>query len=204
MAESRSSFSSADTPHGLAKRRLVKGYCGGLFARELEGSKFWKVDEDEYSIAYIDAFCWRGEYDSRDRRGQGDCSDDEEEEGSDDIAKWGSPIIALDRGLDRCQLMISKQSSIMSVIFLAIHFVFNDIEWENITHLYKLTKTWMEKYGWKREKTNLDKEWVDQEGKSFSCLWIFDPPLRSPSWLIRTTFVAGRRSKSQKQGRLSL
>ena len=70
MAESKSSFSSADTPHGLAKRKLVKGYCGGLFARELEASKFGKADDDEYSVAYIDAFSWRGEYDARDRRGQ--------------------------------------------------------------------------------------------------------------------------------------
>ena len=90
--EGRSSFSSADTPHGFAKRKLVKGYCGGLFGRELEGSKFFKADEDEYTIGYIDAFCWRGEYDARERRGQvvGGESSEEEEMSSDDIAKWGS------------------------------------------------------------------------------------------------------------------
>ena len=198
MAESKSSFSSADTPHGLAKRKLVKGYCGGLFARELETSKFRKVDDDEYSVAYIDAFSWRGEYDARDRRGQvvnADSSGEEEEAGPDDIAKWGSPIIALDRGLDRCQQMTSKYLNPMRVLFLAIHFVFNDIEWDNIKHLYKLTKIWMAKYGWKREQIcekspNLDNEWDVQERRRFSCLWRFDPPLGSP-WLIRTTFVAG-------------
>jgi len=59
MSEGRSSFSSADIAHGLAKRRLVKGYCGGLFGRELEGSKFSKKDQDEYLLAYIDGFSWR-------------------------------------------------------------------------------------------------------------------------------------------------
>ena len=191
--EGKSSFSSADTPHGFAKRKLVKGYCGGLFGRELERSKFFKADEDEYTIGYIDAFCWRGEYDARERRGQGrgvNINSPDEEEDPDDIAKWGSPIIALDRGLDRCQQMTSKCS--MSVLFLAIHFVFNDIQLDNIKHLYKLTKVWMSKYGWTREEQfpDLDNETNIQEGQSFSCLWRFDPDLGSP-WLIRTTFVAG-------------
>ena len=198
MAEGRSSFSSADTPHGLTKRKLVKGYCGGLFGRELEASKFWKADDDEYSVAYIDAFCWRGEYDARDRRSGGvNAESSEEEEGvahsSDDIAKWGSPIIALDRGLDRCHQMTLNLKYPMSVLFLAIHFVFNDLEWDNIKHLYKLTKVWMAKYRWIREKISpdLDNEWnIQEEEKSFSCLWRFDPPRGSP-WLIRTTFVAG-------------
>ena len=63
MAEGGASFSDFDTPHGLAKRRLVKGYCGGLFGRELESAKFVRpmsTCKDEFRVAYIDAFCWRG------------------------------------------------------------------------------------------------------------------------------------------------
>ena len=74
--------------------------------------------------------------------------------------------------------------------FLAIHFVFNDIEEDNINNLYKLTKKWMAKYEWKREKIILDNEMKIPKGKSFSRLWRFDPPLGSP-WLIRTTFFVG-------------
>ena len=200
MAEGRSSFSSADTAHGLAKRRLVKGYCGGLFGRELEGSKFSKIDQDEYLLAYIDGFSWRGEYDSRDKRGQkfhadnSEEEDEEEEADKDDIAFWGSPIIALDRGLDRCQQIFARGVfRIFLAPFLAIHFLFNDTERENIIHLYKLTKTWMAKYGWRREKhnPNLDDMWPAEEGRNFSRLWRFDLPVGSP-WLIRTTFTVGQ------------
>merc|ERR1712013_271689 len=97
-------FNEADTAHGLVKRRLVKGYCGGLFARELESTKFKSVPSGHYCVQYVDAFSWRGAYGGPNTRNSQSMTDQHE----DDIEKMGSPIIALDRGLDRCKEMTKR------------------------------------------------------------------------------------------------
>ena len=109
-------FNEVDTPHGLAKRRLVKGYCGGLFARELELTKFRSVTPGHYCVQYVDAFSWRGEYGGPNTRN----SQSQTDEQDNDIEKMGSPIIALDRGLDRCKEMTKRIVSFPDKILLAI------------------------------------------------------------------------------------
>jgi len=145
-------FNEADTAHGLVKRRLVKGYCGGLFARELESTKFKRVPSGHYCVQYVDAFSWRGEYGGPTTRNSQSLTD----EHKDDIEKMGSPIIALDRGLDRCKVMTKRSLSFPSQILLAIHFIFNDISSENISHLKKLVVEVLKSYNWEEEKDNVD------------------------------------------------
>ena len=187
MAGAGASFAEVDTPHGLAKRMLVKGYCGGLFGRELELAKFRNLSGSNYCVQYVDAFSWRGEYGGPNTR-----SINMEEDGEEDIARMGSPIIALDRGLDRCQEMAKRSYRFPYPILLAIHFVFNDINHDNISNLKKLVKEWLHKYNWEQEIENID-GLENENSKSKSYLWRYIPMKHEgKSWLIRTTFVTGK------------
>ena len=227
MADGGASFSDFDTPHGLAKRRLVKGYCGGLFGRELESAKFERTClGDKFRVAYVDAFCWRGEcrvqHDGPGTRSQEDSdedgdSDQEDQEndgdgGSDqeeDIARMGSPIIALDRGLDRIKIMAQNARNInLLQKFNAIHYVFNDISKENILNLMKLVFKMMAMYGWDgiatvtQTKYNLRvKEFLRGEKRKgekdnkrdITFQWCLKSAfLEGSSWQIKTTFVIGK------------
>lgn len=215
MAECGASFSDSDTPHGLAKRRLVKGYCGGLFGRELEAAKFthpMSTNRNEFRVAYIDAFCWRGEYrvqhDGPGTRSQEESDDDGDSDQEEDIALMGSPIIALDRGLDRCKIMSENTNArIIERLrkFNAIHYVFNDISTENILNLIKLVCKNMAKYGWQnmgkqedgrnqQEFMNGGKRKVEKDKKNditfrWRLKYAFD---QGSSWWIKTTFVIGK------------
>lgn len=124
-------FSPQDTPHGLAKRRILKSYLSSFFARGIEGVKYdryrWSKYSSTYATAYVDGFSFRGEYSSdapitRSRASQID------EHFYEDISFKGSPIIALDRALDI--LKNAKEQRLDQfdfMIFKTCHFVFNDI-----------------------------------------------------------------------------
>ena len=181
-------FNEADTAHGLVKRRLVKGYCGGLFARELESTKFKSVPSGHYCVQYVDAFSWRGEYGGPNTRNSQSLTDEQD----DDIEKMGSPIIALDRGLDRCKVMTKRSLSFPSQILLAIHFIFNDISSENVSHLKTLVVEVLKSYNWEEEKDNVDGyEKMNKNSESF--LWRYSTvKSEGKLWIIRTTFVVGK------------
>ena len=145
-------FSPLDTPHGLAKRRILKSYLSSFFARAIEGVKYdrnrWWKYSSTYATAYVDGFSFRGEYSSdapitRSRASQLDEGLDE------DISIKGSPIIALDRALDI--LKNAKEQRLEQFdfkIFQSCHFVFNDVNNDNINNLFKIAQQTIKKYGW--------------------------------------------------------
>jgi len=147
-------FSPQDTPHGLAKRRILKSYLSSFFARGIERTKYdhnrWSKYSSTYAVAYVDGFSFRGEYTS-DAPVTRFRPISLQEGVNEDISFKGSPIIALDRALDI--LKNSKEQRLEHFdfqIFQTCHFVFNDIKKDNIKNLYKLAQQVFKRYGWEK------------------------------------------------------
>ena len=168
-------FSRIDTPHGLAKRRILKSYLSSYFARGIEGVKYdrnrWSKYSSTYAVAYVDGFSFRGEYTSeapitRFRISQPG------ESASDDIAYMGSPIIAFDRALDILKNAKEQRAEQFDFsIFQTCHFIFNDFKKDNVTNLFKLTQRVLKRYGWKNFDENSK---YFQELKEFSFVDVFE------------------------------
>ena len=209
-------FSPQDTPHGLAKRRILKSYLSSFFARGIEGVKYdryrWSKYSSTYATAYVDGFSFRGEYSSdapitRSRASQID------EHFYEDISFKGSPIIALDRALDI--LKNAKEQRLDQfdfMIFKTCHFVFNDIHYDNINHLFKIALQTIKKYGWEKldsvkdhfheleehALSDLFETSVDNcnfESSNITMYEYYDADIlvtHGKLWLIRLTFINGK------------
>ena len=139
-----SGFRARDTPHGFVKRAILRQYLTGYFSRHVANFINYgpRSGADNWSICYIDAFSWRGEYENFD----GDFPDDPNE----NVTK-GSPILALSEGLkvlnEQWKKIVDKKLPYFHSQFNAIHFIFNDIDEDNIKNIKRLAKIECQNFG---------------------------------------------------------
>ena len=187
MAAVVGGFRSADTPHGYAKREMLKTYLTSFLCQNLELAIRWEgVPEGHWAICYIDAFAWRGQYEVP-ALGLG-LARAEQENGT-----MGSPIVALSTALRELKKYRTKYRETVGVFtdqngFKAIHFVFNDLELQNIVNLKNLVQNQFQRFDFQ-----LVSDTVDSDRRNV--LFYQDSETGSADiepWYAQVTLVVGR------------
>lgn len=141
------------------------------------GTTYREEAEDfNWSVCYIDAFAWRGEYD-------GNVVPVEFIPGDQENLNKGSAILALLEGLQAMK-EIYEQSQDQSAFLLrpikAIHFIFNDLNKKNIENLKELVPPECLKFGFQVVR-----------GNNFLMYKLFDDSESAIGWKFQVSFVVG-------------
>ena len=141
-------FLRGDTPHSLAKRKLLRGTIATVIARRLHNLTVFS--NGKYAMTYLDAFAGRGSFGR----------DDDSKVVSfdyDQVTDWGTPIIAIGVTLDHMKNLTERDTNPVTQTVIeslgldclkTIKFHFNDYSRQNIADLRKKIDEGLKKEKW--------------------------------------------------------